>query len=78
MKILEEGNSAPSFKDWSVEEEAPLAMFEAKPVSIKETALGCLKVQHMHELLATYCAMSDMKKIGIYSRIDRGEWVGGD
>ncbi len=43
MKILEEGKVAPSFKDWSVEEEAALSELEAGPVSIKETALGCLK-----------------------------------
>ncbi len=71
LKILEQGNAAPSFKDWSVEEESALARLEAEPISIKETALGCLKEQHKHELLATYCAMSDMKKTGIHARTDR-------
>ncbi len=58
----ERGNAAPSFKDWSVKEEAALAKLEDEPVSIKETALGCIKGQHKHKLLATYCAMSDMEK----------------
>ncbi len=72
LKILDKGNAAPSFNDWSVGEEAALASLEAEPVLIKETALGHLKEQHKHELLATYCAMSDMKKTGIHARTDRG------
>ncbi len=45
LKLLEEGMAAPSFKDWSVEEEVSLEKLEAEPVSIKEKALGCLKEQ---------------------------------
>ncbi len=75
LKILEQGNAAPSFKDWSVEEESALAKLEAEPISIKETALGCLKEQHKHELLATYCAMSDMKKQAFMQELTGRQWI---
>ncbi len=71
LKILDKGNAAPSFNDWSVGEEAALASLEAEPVLIKETALGHLKEQHKHELLATYCSMSDMEK-QVFLQEDRG------
>ncbi len=67
MKILEEGKAAPSFKDWSIEEEAALAKLEAEHISIKEDSLGCSKEQHKHKLLSTFCAMSSMEKQVLYN-----------
>ena len=72
LKILDKGKAAPSFKDWSVEEETSLARLQAEPVLIKETALGHLKEQHKHELLATYCSMSDMEKQAFLQELTGG------
>ncbi len=73
MKILEEGKVAPSFRDWSVEEETALAKLEAEPVSIKDTVLCHLKEQHKRELLATYHAMSDMEKQAFMQELTGGQ-----
>mmetsp|Transcript_18894 Transcript_18894/g.38980 ORF Transcript_18894/g.38980 Transcript_18894/m.38980 type:complete len:96 (+) Transcript_18894:782-1069(+) len=72
LKILDKGKAAPSFNDWSVEEEAALARLEAEPVSIKETALCRLKEQHKRELLATYRSMSDMEKQAFLQELTGG------
>ncbi len=77
MKILEEGKVAPSFRDWSVEEETALAKLEAEPVSIKDTVLCHLKEQHKRELLATYHAMSDMEKQAFMQELTGGATEGG-
>jgi len=47
---------------WTAQDEAALAKLEAKPVSIKETALGRLKEQHKQELLATFRVMPPEEK----------------
>mmetsp|Transcript_21662 Transcript_21662/g.44701 ORF Transcript_21662/g.44701 Transcript_21662/m.44701 type:complete len:81 (+) Transcript_21662:144-386(+) len=57
MEDFDSGKAPPSHKVWTAQDEAALAKLEAKPVSIKETALGRLKEQHKQELLATFRAM---------------------
>ncbi len=73
-KVLGEGKAAPSVKDWSVEEEAALKNFKDEPISMKETAIGCLKVQHKHKLLATFHVICHVcqGKADIYGGIDGG------
>lgn len=57
-----ERKSAPSLIKWMIEEEASVEKLEAEPILIKETALGCLKEQHKHKLLATFKALPQEDK----------------
>ncbi len=51
--IVEAQKVAPSVRKWTAEEEASLVALETKPISIRETALGCLKEQQKWEMIAT-------------------------
>ncbi len=45
MQFLQNGKAASTNKEWTTEEEAELIKLDAEPMSMKETALSCLKMQ---------------------------------
>lgn len=86
---IDERKAAPSFKDWTMEEEAALARLESEPLSIKETALSRLKEDHKQDLIATFRTMhgeekaeflkelSDAKEVKC-KEVEKGEGGGSD
>mmetsp|Transcript_8455 Transcript_8455/g.17448 ORF Transcript_8455/g.17448 Transcript_8455/m.17448 type:complete len:122 (-) Transcript_8455:26-391(-) len=72
IAILQSGKAASSIKEWTTEEEAALIKAEDEPMLMKETVLGCLKMQQKQELMVTFRAMSAEEKATFWAEIDGG------